>query len=94
MAATSASEILNQFTDLAWLQRRAQEQAKAAALAQGTAGGDAQLGDTIAGEAIADALSMGEGHHGQRQHSKENGDKRRSTKHKRQQSRADLKIRK
>jgi hypothetical protein len=91
LTVTSSTEILNQFTDVAWLQRRAQEKAEAAALAQGTtAGGDAQLGETVADEAIADALSnAGDGHHDQRQHSKENGDKRRSTKHqKRKQSRS------
>jgi len=88
LTVTSSSEILQQFTDLAWLQKRAQEKAEAAALAQAAISGvEAQ---PTPDEAAADAhLLSGEGHHSNHHHGKEGADRRRSTKqYKRKQSRS------
>lgn len=55
---TASSEIMQQFTDLTWHRKRAEEKAAAAALAQGaTSGAEAQPGEPQPEEATADALS-------------------------------------
>ena len=57
VAVTASSEIMQQFTDLTWHRKRAEEKA-AAALAQGaTSGAEAQPGEPQPEEATADALS-------------------------------------
>jgi hypothetical protein len=58
VAVTASSEMMQQFTDLTWHRKRAEEKAAAAALAQGTTPGtEAQPGEPQPEEATFDALS-------------------------------------
>jgi hypothetical protein len=89
LTATASSEILQQFTDLAWLRQRAQEKAEAAAAAQAAtqASVEAQPGSSTPDGAAADALSLAaQQYHPQQPAAKEPTDRRKSTKHKRKQS--------